>query len=66
MTERDFIYWLQGYLEMSGAKSLDEKQVQIIKDHIGLVLNKVTTSYNHGITVNPIQWPPSNDHTIIC
>lgn len=38
----NFTYWLQGFFEVSDAKKLDEKQVQIIKDHLGLVFNKVT------------------------
>lgn len=59
MNERDFVYWLQGYLEMSGAKTLNEEQVKIIKDHIKLVAVKVTPHY--GLTrpsmlplVNPV------------
>jgi hypothetical protein len=42
MNERDFIYWLQGFLELSGAKTLNEQQVKIVKDHIALVMTKVT------------------------
>ena len=37
-----FTYWLQGFFEISDAKKLDEKQVQVIKDHLNLVFNKVT------------------------
>lgn len=51
MTERDFIYWLNGFLELSGAKALDERQVQIIKDHLKLVLKKETPSYLLGTTL---------------
>jgi hypothetical protein len=50
MTERDFVYWLQGYLEVSGAKEISPEQVQIIKDHIGLVLKKVTPQYKISTT----------------
>lgn len=46
MTERDFLYWLNGYLELSGAKSLDEFQLQILKDHLKLVMTKVTPTVN--------------------
>lgn len=42
MSERDFIYWLQGALEIMDPKQLDEKQIQVIKDHIALVLKKET------------------------
>ena len=42
MTALNFVYWLQGMLELSKAQSLDASQVKMIKDHIKLVLNKVT------------------------
>jgi len=42
MTERDFCYWLQGYIEINGIQSLSEEQVKIIQEHLQLVLNKVT------------------------
>jgi len=42
MTTEAFIYWLQGYFEISDAKTLNEKQVSIIKDHLALVLKKET------------------------
>lgn len=46
MDEKNFVYWLQGYLELSGAKELNEQQVQVIKDHIQLVMKKVTPNVN--------------------
>lgn len=42
MTPEQFIYWLQGYMEIADPKNVDEKQIQIIKDHISLVLKKET------------------------
>ena len=44
---------LQGYLEISGSNSLTEDQVQIIKDHIALVLKKETPTVwiNSGTTI---------------
>ena len=42
MDSTQFIYWLQGYLELSDATTLSQKQLQIIKDHIGLVMQKKT------------------------
>ena len=42
MTPENFTYWLNGYFEISGDKTLDIREVQIIKDHLGLVLNKKT------------------------
>lgn len=46
MTSEQFVYWLQGYLELSGAKEFNEQQVQAIKDHIQLVMKKVTPNIN--------------------
>lgn len=45
MTSEQFVYWLQGYFEISKDKTLDESQIQIIKDHLSLVFNKVTPIY---------------------
>lgn len=42
MTTEAFIYWLQGYFEISDAKTLNEKQVTIVKDHLAKVLKKET------------------------
>jgi hypothetical protein len=39
-----FVYWLNGFFELSGATSLDDTQVQIIKEHLALVLNKKTST----------------------
>lgn len=50
MTTEQFTYWLQGYFELSGATTLNEQQVRIIKEHIALVLKKQTTSY---LTISP-------------
>jgi hypothetical protein len=44
MNERDFVYWLNGYLELTGETSLSPAQVQIVKDHLNLVLDKKTPS----------------------
>lgn len=51
MTERDFIYWLNGYLELSDAKTLTAEQVKCVKDHLKLVLKKETPAYR--LTHNP-------------
>jgi len=46
MTPRDFVYWLQGYMEIQNPKTLGEKQVAIIKDHLSLVFKKETPERN--------------------
>lgn len=42
MSPRDFVYWLNGYLELSGSNTLTEAQVQTIKTHLALVFTQVT------------------------
>lgn len=42
MTPENFIYWLQGKLEIGDTKTLNEQEVQVIKDHLNLVLKKET------------------------
>ena len=43
MTPEQFAYWLQGALEVIDPKyGLDAKQVQVIRDHLALVFEKVT------------------------
>ena len=44
MNERDFCYWLQGYIELTNKdKGLTTAQVAIIKEHLALVFDKVTS-----------------------
>jgi hypothetical protein len=45
MNAQEFVFWLQGYFEISGAKTLGEKEVQIVKDHLNLVFEKKTPQY---------------------
>ena len=56
MTPENFTYWLQGFFEISDAKKLDETQVQIIKDHLDLVFNKVTPDRSES-TIKGFEWP---------
>ena len=44
MNSEHFIYWLQGFFELSETATLNEEQVKVIKEHISLVLEKKTTS----------------------
>lgn len=37
MTSRDFVYWLQGFLEISGASAINEPQTAIIRNHLNMV-----------------------------
>jgi hypothetical protein len=42
MTPENFVYWVQGFFEISGSETLSKEQVQVIKDHLSLVLTKKT------------------------
>lgn len=70
MTERDFCYWLQGFIELSDAKSLSEDQIKMVKDHLALVFNKVTPMYPSITVPSPLTapWKPfdTGDITITC
>lgn len=37
MTPENFCYWLQGYFEIADPKSLSEKELEMIKNHLNLV-----------------------------
>ena len=50
----NFIYWLNGFFELSGAITLNEQQVKVIKEHMALVMKKVTPS-----TVQPFRSFPN-------
>lgn len=41
MTPQEFCYWLQGFFELSESNTLTERQVQVIKNHLGLVFHHV-------------------------
>jgi hypothetical protein len=57
MTGDQFVFWLQGYLELSqhlnGPKDLNERQVEEIKNHLNLVLTKVTPNLPNQLTLFP-------------
>lgn len=40
MTPRDFVYWLQGFFEISGAKTMTEDQVKMVRNHLNLVFKE--------------------------
>lgn len=61
MSERDFCYFLQGFIELNGGVPT-ETQWQQIKDHLNLVFNKVTPNYyapNYSnLDLLPLKLPP--------
>ena len=69
MVERDFCYWLQGLFEVANPQTLDVRQTQMIKDHLALVMQKVTPMRIPApvspLTV-PFKWPsPTVDNDSI-
>ena len=55
MIADQLVYWLNGFFELSGATTLNEEQVKVIKEHIALVLHKVTPSTVGPATPTPPQ-----------
>jgi hypothetical protein len=57
LSPESFCYWLQGYLELSqhldGPKGLNERQVEEIKNHLNIVLTKVTPNLPMQIPLFP-------------
>lgn len=52
MQPENFVYWLQGYFELSNATCLDEQQIDIVREHLDLVFEKKTkTVYGPGCLV---------------
>jgi len=46
MTSRDFVYWLQGFMEISGAQEITKEQVSVIKKHLEIVfVHEIDPSY---------------------
>lgn len=56
MTERDFAYWLQGFVEINGDVPT-QAQWDIIKDHLQLVFKKETPEYSIGVSNGGLTWP---------
>ncbi len=42
MSPEQFTFWLQGFFELTDSNKLSANQVKMIKEHLGLVFNKVT------------------------
>lgn len=55
MTPENFCYWLQGLLEVANPETLDKNQLAIVREHLQLVFNKVTTKVVHDIKFDKSQ-----------
>ena len=59
----NFVYWLQGFLELQNPTSFNEEQIKEIKNHINLVLTKATNK----IPQEPIYtWNPDQQTFTEC
>lgn len=69
MLSRDFAYWLQGFFEISDAKSLDEKQTEQIKKHLHLVfvhdIDPSMGDANHQAKLNAVHTPNGDPGKIL-
>lgn len=80
LAPENFCFWLQGFIEMSGATSINEEQMKVLKEHLELVFKKVATQQvqpqfsfpaTPGITVPGTGWgevtfAPNPPYTVIC
>lgn len=69
MNSEQFAYWLQGFFEISNQDHLTAKQLQIVKDHLATVFNKITPDRNNGVQeFKKYEYPfiPNDNTTIIC
>lgn len=46
MNSRDFVYWLQGFLEIAKPETLTREQLEMIQKHLSLVfIHEIDPSY---------------------
>lgn len=68
MTEKDFVYWLQGFVELTETDSISDKQWLVIKDHLKLVFDKKTPDRSTVLPTVPklgdIDWDYLRKNTI--
>lgn len=63
MTPQNFAYWLQGYFELSTAKTLDMNQVRVIRNHLNLVKKCLAEPQTPGQSPGFPSWPTSQPTT---
>ncbi len=42
MTPEQFVYWLQGFMEINDPVTIGEAETKVIKDRLALIFDKVT------------------------
>ena len=77
MTAEQFVYWLQGFMEINDPDTISKSETRVIKDHLALVFDKQTptrvgTGYGvpnkTEIVTNPYVkgYPTVNPYTVTC
>jgi hypothetical protein len=72
MTAEQFVYWLQGYLEIDNPDNIPLNQTKIIKDHLKLVFDKQTPDRTFTTPLAPMPitpyptWQEPNPFKVIC
>lgn len=61
MNSRDFVYWLQGFFEISESNTLTSTQVDVIKNHLNMVFaHEIDPSHGdekHQAVLNELHTP---------
>lgn len=64
LTSDQFVFWLQGFFEMTNPRTINEQQTAMIRDHLALVFDKVTPYRGAEMEIaqpNPtVDWPPKD------
>lgn len=66
MSPQDFTFWLQGFLEIENPVALDERQTQIVKDHLKLVFEKQTPNRDFQCNTGTGSLNPFPNGVLIC
>ena len=72
MTSEQFVYWLQGFIELNGGKLPTKEQWASIEDHLKTVFHKVTPTVPYPNITSPYIVNPASPvsplppNTIIC
>lgn len=69
MTSEQFVYWLQGFIELNGGKVPTKEQWVLIEEHIKTVFHKVTPPLMPITQPNPYLIQPGQTfppNTVIC
>mgnify|MGYP001589930519 FL=1 len=74
MTPENFVFWMQGLMELGDPKQLNEKQTEMIKQHLALVFTNVTANSKSMKQFAPIpkrkdltSSPPTDDNEkVLC